>query len=336
MLVDGGTAETGEEIVQHIRGEFGPTAYVNEMVLTHPDQDHASGLRTVLEQMRVDRLWINVPWEYSGLSLQRGLFARKDWVLDNLRRVIRTEYPIVDEILTLAGQKGTAVSPAVQGAKLGPFTVLSPSIDAYSYWMPQFDRTPEADYAAIAAAGFSVGVPRKQSVLARLLPSLIPEIWGNERLLEGGTTSATNESSVVLYGDIVDANERILLTGDAGQNALWASINYARATGLPLQQFSLVQIPHHGSRSNVGPSVLDALVGPKLPAAQKRFQAFVSAPLDDSSHPRKIVLNAFMRRGGEVFATRGRKLVHWGGFPPRPNYSNASYIEFENNVEAYD
>jgi hypothetical protein len=31
----------------------------------------------------------------------------------------------------------------------------------------------------------------------------------------------------------------------------------------------------------------------------------VSAPKDDDTHPRKIVLNAFMRRGGEVIATLG-------------------------------
>ena len=31
-----------------------------------------------------------------------------------------------------------------------------------------------------------------------------------------------------------------------------------------------------------------------------RFSAFVSAPAEDDTHPRKMVLNAFTRRGGRV------------------------------------
>jgi hypothetical protein len=45
-----------------------------------------------------------------------------------------------------------------------------------------------------------------------------------------------------------------------------------------------------------------------------------SAPTEDDMHPRKIVINAFLRRGAHVTATQGRKKVYWGGFPTRPNY----------------
>ena len=89
------------------------------------------------------------------------------------------------------------------------------------------------------------------------------------------------------------------------------------ANGYPLQSFSFVQIPHHGSRRNVGPSVLNQLLGPIQPEGTTRFTAFVSAPKDDDTHPRKIVLNAFMRRGGKVIATQGTNKIHYGGFPKR-------------------
>jgi hypothetical protein len=53
-----------------------------------------------------------------------------------------------------------------------------------------------------------------------------------------------------------------------------------------------------------------------------RFSAYVSAPADDTNHPRKIVLNAFKRRGGIIIATQGATKVHRGGFPMRPGYSS--------------
>jgi beta-lactamase superfamily II metal-dependent hydrolase len=127
-----------------------------------------------------------------------------------------------------------------------------------------------------------------------------------------------------------------LLTGDAGNNALWWAAQHAKAAGLTLQNFTFVQVPHHGSRRNVGPSVLNELLGPIQPKDTVRFSAFVSAPAKDDSHPRKIVLNAFMRRGGKVVATQGQNKVHWGGFPPRPGYGDVPPLTFSTSVEAYD
>ena len=143
------------------------------------------------------------------------------------------------------------------------------------------------------------------------------------------------ESSVVLYGAF-ENGQRVLLTGDAGVNALTWSADYAVRAGLPLQQFTFVQIPHHGSRRNVGPTVLTRLLGPIQPEyANARFSAYVSAPADDTNHPRKIVLNAFKRRGGTIIATQGSTKVHRGGFPMRPGYSNVDGLPFFTRVEDY-
>jgi len=164
----------------------------------------------------------------------------------------------------------------------------------------------------------------------------IEEKWEYERLKDGGVTSASNETSVVLYG-YFDNNHRVLLTGDAGVNALWWAADYAEACGLPLQQFSFVQIPHHGSRRNVGPTILNRLLRPIQPGGSaSRFYAYVSAPKDDDTHPRKMVLNAFTRRGGAVIATQGNKQVFWGGFPPREGYTTADVMPFTSRVEDYD
>jgi hypothetical protein len=104
-----------------------------------------------------------------------------------------------------------------------------------------------------------------------------------------------------------------------------------------LQNFSFVQIPHHGSRRNVGPTVLNALLGPiQAQGSTSTFSAFVSAPKDDDKHPRKIVLNAFIRRGAQVFATQGANKVHWGGFAPRRGYTNTDAVSFSPKVEGYE
>jgi beta-lactamase superfamily II metal-dependent hydrolase len=122
------------------------------------------------------------------------------------------------------------------------------------------------------------------------------------------------ESSVILYANRAH-NRRILLTGDAGLQALSWAAAYARVNGYPLQSFSLVQIPHRGSRRNVGPTLLNELLGPIQPEGITRFTTFLSSPKDNDTHPRKIVLNAFIRRGGKVIATQSTNKIHYGGFP---------------------
>jgi beta-lactamase superfamily II metal-dependent hydrolase len=160
------------------------------------------------------------------------------------------------------------------------------------------------------------------------------ETWDRERLKDGGITSPSNESSVVLYGHF--ENGPVLLTGDAGNRGLNWAADAADRMGLPLQAFSFFQIPHHGSRRNSGPTALNRLLGDIQPEGSAlRFAAFVSAPKDDGSHPRKIVLNAFKRRGGNVIATQGTSKVHWGGFPARDGYSAAEPLPFFSRVEEY-
>lgn len=87
----------------------------------------------------------------------------------------------------------------------------------------------------------------------------------------------------------------------------------------------------------MGPIILNRILGPiQSQTAAPRFSAFVSAPKDDDTHPRKMVLNAFIRRGGTVIATQGYKKVYWGGFPARSGYEPAESMSFAPHVEDYD
>ena len=60
-VVDGGYTDDGQKLVDHIRNYYGDPGYIDHVVLTHPDADHASGLATVLNELNVGRLWMNRP-----------------------------------------------------------------------------------------------------------------------------------------------------------------------------------------------------------------------------------------------------------------------------------
>ena len=339
MVIDGGTADTGKSLVAHLKAHFGAHVSLAHVVLTHSDADHASGLRELLQEIPVANVWLHIPWLLSEYAI--GLFQHKGWTNENLARAIKREYDIISEIVDLAYAKRCVLHYPFQGQQIGPFLVLSPSADHYLHLLPQFDKTPEPDQPLIEMKGLWIGKPSTNPLFALMekaaakIDKWWPESWAIERLRDGGVTSASNESSVVLYANLAD-NRRILLTGDAGIRGLSWAAAYARLVGLPLQSFACVQVPHHGSRRNVGPTILNELLGPIQPEGTRRFSAFVSAPPDDETHPRKIVLNAFTRRGGGVLATQGTPKVFYGGFPRRPGYIDVEGLLLSTAVEAYD
>jgi len=86
MIVDGGNLDSGKLLVEHIRVQFGKSAQISHVLLTHSDADHASGLREVLRELPVKNLWLHVPWLLA--SETRALFKDKRWTDDGLRDAI--------------------------------------------------------------------------------------------------------------------------------------------------------------------------------------------------------------------------------------------------------
>jgi len=333
MVVDGGTTETGKSLVDHIRAQYPTATRIEHVVLTHADADHASGLRELFGEFEIGRLWMHVPWT---LAREATAYFECHPHPDKLEKKVHEEYDILAELVALANQHRVPVEMPFAGDTIGPLTVLSPSRDMYLKLLPQFERTPEPDQAALEQAGAWLG--KGKSFIAKAFEALLSmafETHSHETLRDGETTSASNESSLVMYG--VDDNRRYLLTGDAGVVALTFAADIADVLGLPLQQFHFVQVPHHGSRHNVGPTILNRLVGaPVDEGSARRGSAYVSAPKDDTKHPKKVVTNAFIRRGYAVHATQGIGKVFCGGFSTRPGYSNATPMDFSFQVEAYD
>jgi len=335
-VIDGGTEDSGNAIVNHVRSVYGPNTRVAHVVSTHPDTDHASGLRRVLDQLPVDHLWLHGLWYHAPEFMP--LLARATSV-ESVQDTIRRAYPIVAELIAQAHEKRIPISEPFQGEQIGPFRVLSPSKWHYLHLVPQFRKTHNPNVEALERVGMWLGESQRPSALAALVEKVvgwISESWDLELLREGGVTAAENESSTILIGEFGAAS--VLLTADAGLNALQWACDYADSQVIDLRAVSMVQVPHHGSRRNVSPSALNRLLGPKVRSgSQEQRQAIVSAPKDDDKHPRKIVLNAFLRRGAGVRSTQGKPLrFHSGTMPARSDESPAVPYGFFDRVEAYD
>lgn len=339
MVIDAGNLDCGKALVRHVQNAFGNDALITHAVVTHPDADHASGMREVLAGLPVSNLWLHLPWQFAAAA--RPYFANKTWTDQGLAQELRREYGIIGELVDLAAENNISVYQPFAGMSIGPFRVLSPFHNLYPYFLAQFDRTPDPDRAALEQAGFWIGRP--PGFLASIFDKAAAKVqkwttetWDKELLKDGGITSASNETSVVLYGDF-GPGRRVLLTSDAGTWGLTMASCFANNNALVLQDFMFVQIPHHGSRRNVGPTTLNNILGPIRANGTAPYScAFVSAPKEDDTHPRKMVLNAFIRRGFKVSATQGKKIVFWGGFPARPGYGPLDALPFATQVEDYD
>lgn len=331
LLVDGGFAETGKMICDHILKFYG-TDYIDYVVSTHPDNDHICGLKVVMDRMGVGELWVHMPWLHASAILP--LFRSRRWQLLNLEAELHDSYNQVGELVALARNQGAEVKLPFQGARIGAFEVLSPTLDMYNGLLPQFRATPAPDIDMLMALGHWIsGVGRRVSARIR---RVVKEDWRTETLREGGTTAAENESCVVLYGDLGEGG--ILLTADAGLRALTTAADYSQRRGFMLgEALWLFQVPHHGSRNNLSPSILNRVIGLPLPMGMlRRPICVVSAGKDDTTHPRQVVVNSLRRRGLRPETTRGQVIRFEHGLGQRPGWGPTVPLDFDADVEAYE
>src|SRR5260370_6735048 len=68
IVVDGGTRDSGVALVEHLQSLCGKGVKIAHVVVTHADQDHASGIRDVLENLKVYNLWMHVPWWHAAAA----------------------------------------------------------------------------------------------------------------------------------------------------------------------------------------------------------------------------------------------------------------------------
>jgi beta-lactamase superfamily II metal-dependent hydrolase len=318
-IVDGGFTDTARTVIDHVEKYFGKNMVISDMVLSHADNDHATGLVKLLDYFDVRSLWMNRPWLYAQESLDS---FHGNYTLEGLVAKMKEMHPYLVELEAIAAGKSIPVKEIFQGAVIGPFRVLAPSRQRYIDLIPDLDKTPPSYKEARGVVGALTEVFRKAA-------DAVKETLDIETLDDNPpATSASNETSVVQLGRI-DSNS-ILLTADVGPAGLNEAADYAQALGL-LSPPTVVQIPHHGSRRNVTPAVLNRWLGE--PTRADRGRAYVSVGKDADLYPRKKVKNAFIRRGYTVMATRGKPICEFSGFPSRPGWVAAPRESFSEDVE---
>lgn len=297
MVVDGGDKTSGEAIVTHIRGYYQTNQDgcndIDYVVSTHPDSDHASGLCTVLEELKVGKLLMHKPWDH--MADIKNSFIDGRWTARGLSEKVQKSLTHVSELEKIAIKKGIEVIEPFQGIKAtdGTIYILGPSKEFYEEMLLGFRSTPKAETT-----------PGLLGTLIRKVEEAIEYIedrWDLDLLNDDDdTTSAENNTSTIILLTLDD--RRILFTADAGKTALLKAIEYAEGLNIPLTNMELLHVPHHGSKRNLNSKIL------------KRMNAriaHVSATGENAKHPSKKITNALQKHGAEsVNVSRGKPVLY--------------------------
>lgn len=309
IVIDGGTIESGKALVEHINKYYG--GQVDLAILTHPDGDHASGLREVLNNLEVGEFWLHRPWTHCKEIMD--LFIDGRITSNSLSQRIKDSYNYAFELEEIAISKKITIKEPFAGLTFdnGAIKVLGPTEEFYNSLIPLFTKTPESKTILERAYRGITGVVK-----------WIQETWNIETLGEDGETTAENNSSCVILFEF--CNGKFLFTGDAGIPALKNVIDYAENNSIDIFNLSLFQVPHHGSKRNISPSILNKI---------KSQNAYISSSANDPKHPAKKVVNALIRRGTSVYSTEGMIIYYHLNCNLRENYGPAIPLPFYDLVE---
>jgi beta-lactamase superfamily II metal-dependent hydrolase len=324
VVIDGGFTDTGMELVTHIK-KFYNTAHVNLVISTHPDSDHAAGLSVVLSELTVSQLWMHKPWEHTEDIAK--MFKDGRVTDESVEEKLRKSLEDARELEKVANRLKIPIVEPFTGVSAfdNRVVVVGPSQKYYESLLPDFRCTPEAK----AASTFTQLIRALTEKAGKVFESLGVETLRDE----GDPTSAENNTSVITLirpGD----GKALLFTGDAGIPALTQAADILDASGIGANVATFIQVPHHGSRRNVGPTILNRLVGPKLSQEAKLKTAFVSASKDGApKHPARKVTNAFRRRGAPVIATQGSTKLHLSSDAPDRGWAPATPLPLYTEVD---
>lgn len=308
--------------MERIKNEYG-TTYVDLVISTHPDSDHINGLHVILEELTVEELWMHTPWNISD-EVRKMAEDRTEGNFLGSENKIKKSLQTVYDLEQLAIKKGVRIVEPFEGLSAFDKTiqVLGPTMDYYYELAADFDTTPNP------VASF-------MSTLIEKVKETITERWHEDKLEDPAddAVSARNNSSVIT---LVQLDKNFIFFGDAGAPAITKAANYAATHNYDLAtKIHYFHVPHHGSKRNLGPTILNQIVGPILPENQESGKiAFISAAVGHPKHPSKRVRNALRRRGLKVAETCGEDHCYRSSdVPSREGWGPITYAEF---CDTYD
>lgn len=288
VIIDGGFGDVGENLAEHIEAYYG-SRRVDLVISTHPDGDHLNGLIKVLELCEVGELMMHLPWKHNASA-------------ENM-----TNYEKIVALYDLAVSKGIPVSEPFAGEVRfgGALRVMGPTVDFYE---EQLSAELTVSIVAALSAGFGSVGTRAVAVAKRVLERVLPS-FPVETLSDADETSPRNKASVITL--VQSDGQRMLFTGDAGIPSLeHAATEYESVVGaFATYPLDLFQAPHHGSHRNLGPVILDRILGVKGQPFGSTCAIISSARLSEK-HPSPKVTNALGRRGARVNVTEGKTVCY--------------------------
>ena len=106
VVIDGGFKDSGAALVKHIR-DYYKAEIVDAVISTHPDNDHASGLETVLTELNVSNLVMHLPWNHTQNTSH--LFEDDRVTDESVKRAFRESLETARNLEKLADKKGVNV-----------------------------------------------------------------------------------------------------------------------------------------------------------------------------------------------------------------------------------
>jgi beta-lactamase superfamily II metal-dependent hydrolase len=330
-VIDGGTNDSGEALCDHIK-KYYSTEIVDFLICSHPHQDHSSGLTKVLETLSVQKVLMHCPWNY--VDHIHALVADGRVTKDSLKQRLIDGHAAAYKVYEMAEDQNIEIFDAFSDYPkhgIPSLNIVGPSTTWYLEQIVNFQSIKE-----ITEDSSSTDNSRSFKSLLKGIVNMIVEKWDDEKLVEPepNATSAENNTSIISMFDF--NGKKVLLTADAGVEALELAGDHMEDTGIDLHSFSLFQVPHHGSKRNVGPAILNRLAGKiSTEGSEPTYTAMISASKEGGpKHPNKRVVNALIRRGGKVVATQGSsKCHHSQGLQPREGWGVAEGLPFYHEIE---
>lgn len=314
IIIDGGYADTAQTVKEHLKKyykcEQNGKLIIDLMILSHPDNDHISGLVKLMEddEVEVGVLLLNAPWH----TMDRSWFKDGRITDDSLERSLKEVFDKLAVLIKTAESKGTTVKYATD--YLGTCTfgnanlhILGPDEEFYNLCIANSEKTKDKadDVPDITETKTFSSDTEEKYIKGRIE-------WADE-----DSTTAINESSIVFMFEY--NNVKILFTGDAGRCALPKAFEYAKNEGIDISDATIIKMPHHGSRHNFHPDIFEVF-------SRENQTCYISCTQgEEGTHPSKRLVNQLLEMGFKVLMTAGSTL-HRGHNAPDRGWKSASTL----------
>lgn len=317
VVVDGGYASTWDDTLKpHLKKyyncEYDGKLHIDLVILSHTDMDHVSGLVEMAkdEDVVIGYIMMHEPWNELSPSLFKYVNNSK-----NLKNRLGDAFDKAKELSDLTKDVSRcALNPNEYSFNGATFTILGPSEKFYKTCIANCEKTPvKVDSVR--------ELPQAQSTIGGLEFEKYKE--GHITWDDSENTSPINESSLIVLFEYEGV--KVMLTGDAGKEGLRQAIAFADKKGIKLNDCTIIKMPHHGSRKNVNPEIMDRFRG-----SNKLY--YSCATNDIGHHPSMRLINMLNEKGFKQLSTSGSTL-HWGKEAPDRGWPKSSVFNSFNKIE---